>query len=63
MSLALSGSETLRLAARARRHPDGRTILVLALIYSGNDKGHVLAVGRDTRSAKKFDLVQVLHSD
>ncbi len=63
MGITLACRETLRLFTLTRRHPDGGTILVLAFVYSGNDKGHVLAIGRDTRSTEKFDLVEVLHSE
>src|SRR5205807_5707919 len=56
-------SEALHFTTLGGNHPDGRTICVLLVIDSSNDKGNSPAIGRDTGPAEKFDLVEVFYSN
>src|SRR5947207_5052627 len=47
-------SEALHLTTLGGNHPDGRTICVLLVIDSSDDKRPSPAIGRDTGPAKKF---------
>src|SRR5881398_2966761 len=63
MGIGRTHSEALRLTTLGGNHPDGRTIFMLLVIDSGNNKGHSPAIRRDTRPAEELDLIEVFYSD
>src|SRR2546426_5985842 len=63
MGIGGAHGEAPHLTTLGGNHPDGRTICVLLVIDSSDDKSHSPAIGRDTRPAEEFDLVEVFYSD
>src|SRR2546421_9267970 len=56
-------SEALHFTTLGGNHPDGRTIRVLLIIDSSDDKSHSSAIGRDTWPAEEFELVEVFYNN